>query len=101
MFERGREEAVVSRRLAAIEPVSATVPSSPVGICQTNSILTDPDGRWVAARQSAITAGLERRGQPAADIHRRRSRKLSGESERIGKPAWDETTPPGGRAFYI
>jgi hypothetical protein len=35
------------------------VTTGPVDIGQTNSILTDPDGRWIAKRQSAINTALE------------------------------------------
>jgi hypothetical protein len=89
------------RRVDKIEPVSATAPTNPVSICQTNSILTDPDGRWVAARQSAITAGLERRIKRTDDGPRGIPSCFSGENERIGEPLWDENTPVGRRFIYI
>lgn len=43
-----------------IMPVSATVSSPPVEIGQTNSILSDPDGRWVAKRQGEINEAFEK-----------------------------------------
>ncbi len=89
------------RRVNRIQPISATAPPSPVSACQTNSILTDPDGRWVAARQSAITAGLERRLQQAkAERQSEMAPRFSGENDRIGKQADDEKRF-GDRVFYI
>ncbi|NSY14869.1 hypothetical protein [Agrobacterium vitis] len=88
------------RKVDRIEPVSAIDPSNPVSVCQTNSILTDPDGRWVAARQSAITAAMERL-DPTKDAHRReKAPTFSGENERIGKQA-DSRTRFGNGVFYI
>jgi hypothetical protein len=49
------------RRIGKIAPISAATPTSPVDIGRTTSITSDPDGRLVATRQAAITAGLEQR----------------------------------------
>lgn len=112
------------RRVGKIAPISATSPSSPVDIGQTNSILTDPDGRWVAKRQSDINAALEHRQRdpgpagPDDDAFSRNGaiamepenptsaqknppRKFSGESTRIGKGNWDEKTPFGKHVGYL
>jgi hypothetical protein len=93
------------RKISRIAPVAATAPSSPVSIYQTNSILTDPDGRWVAARQSAITAGLEQRGKAKA-VERTVERtgeklRFSGENERIGTWVSDEKDTFGTRSGYL
>lgn len=90
------------RRIAEIAPISATAPSAPVDIGRTTSITSDPDGRWVATRQSAITAGLELRhmdtGSERAD---EAPKRFSGESERIGRWFGDENTPFGERFGYL
>ena len=90
----------------------------------SNSITAEPDRAWVAERQDAITAALERRnedfkdsenggdkelegkpGQPReADHHQRGGQdettvseeKLSGESPRIGTGNWDDEEVPFG-----
>ncbi len=108
------------RRVEKITPISATSPTALVDIGQTNSIFTDPDGRWVAKRQSDISAGLERRridtrrssfdksgfnkggfdlgsvsAEPPEDPIVRKGQGLtfSGESERIGQVNWGDETP--------
>jgi hypothetical protein len=103
----------MSRRLVQkVMPISATASSPPVEIGQTNSILSDPDGRWVAKRQGAINEAFEKRMRlesdhgndlmtpphdSAQDLENSREpdRKLSGESDRIGRHEWDENTPFG------
>ncbi|WP_337269931.1 hypothetical protein [Oryzifoliimicrobium ureilyticus] len=45
-----------------ISPVSATASARRVDVGQTNSILSDPDGRWIAKRQGAINEAFEKRG---------------------------------------
>lgn len=68
------------RRVDRIQPISATARSNPASVCQANSILTDPDGRWVAARQAAITAGLERRSKDQVLERKYDQLHFSGES---------------------
>jgi len=111
------------RRVSKISPIAATSPAAPVEICQTNSILTDPDGRWVAKRQSDITAGLEERrieqfrakfsvdrthpsNAPAGSAGNsttayQTGSKLSGESERIGQGNLQDGTPFGKHIGYL
>lgn len=89
------------RKISRIAPVSAAASSSPVSIYQTNSILTDPEGRWVAARQSAITAGLEQRVRRQANQSKGETLRFSGENERIGTWASDEKDRFGTRIGYI
>lgn len=107
-----------------VTPISVTSPSSPVDIGQTNSILTDPDGRWIAKRQSDINVALERRpiggsrsvfdddtvgldgmgsrGAEALPLAQDSPpKKFSGESERIGKGNWGDKTPFGKRVGYL
>lgn len=111
------------RRVGA---VLAIAPSSATDVCETTSITSDPDNAWVARRQSAITAGLERwnlivgqresdsTGQrttpPASDekrqVHRGEGQgcseqRLSGESDRIGKGTWDDKLSFGKRFGYL
>jgi hypothetical protein len=109
-------------RIDKIAPVSATSPSAPVDIGQTHSIFSDPDGRWVAKRQSAINAALAERpmdGGLAGDdafgkghdptmeddepgsAEDHAPRRLSGESERIGKGDWSASTPFGKHVGYV
>lgn len=110
------------RKIGKIMPVSATSPANPVAIGQTNSILTDPDGRWVAKRQSDINAAQEQyhpgRGHSSegdlssdngttpktgegATGHENSVQKLSGESDRIGDGNWDEDIPFGKHVGYL
>lgn len=90
------------RRITEIAPVSATAPSSAVDIGRTTSITSDPDGRWVAARQSAISAGLEQRFMNPEDDHTgREPKRFSGESERIGRWFGDKKTPFGKRFGFL
>lgn len=100
-----------NRKVQKIMPISATASSRQVEIGQTYSILSDPDGRWVAKRQDAITEGFEKRMRSVSD-QRGRSETvscdstlygsshevpgtLSGESERIGRRDWNKNTPFG------
>jgi hypothetical protein len=102
------------QRVGKVAPISATSPWAPVDIGQTNSILTDPDGRWVAKRQSDINATLEKRHRYAsrfagasAGKHEETSstqkspRQFSGESERIGQGNLGEKTRFGKHVFYV
>lgn len=90
------------RRITKIAPISATTPSSPVDIGRTTSITSDPDGRLVATRQSAITAGLERRHVDTANESADAApKRFSGESERIGRWVWNKNTPFGKRFGYL
>ncbi|KQS78890.1 hypothetical protein ASG25_09780 [Rhizobium sp. Leaf384] len=100
----------MSRRLVQhVMPISATAFSPPVAIGQTNSILSDPDGRWVAKRQGAINRAFEKRMRPESDqdvdvmtsahdssqivaLLEKPAAKLSGESDRIGRHEWDANT---------
>jgi hypothetical protein len=102
------------QRVGKIAPISATSPSAPIDIGQTNSILTDPDGRWVAKRQSDINAALEKRhtytsrfaGSSAGECEETSSTQkppghLSGESERIGHGNWGDKAPFGKHVVYV
>ncbi|MBZ9792184.1 hypothetical protein K9B32_19005 [Rhizobium sp. 3T7] len=55
------------RQVQKVMPISATASSPPVEIGQTNSILSDPDGRWVAKRQGAINEAFEKRMRSESD----------------------------------
>jgi len=100
------------RRVGKVAPISATSPSAPVDIGQTNSILTDPLGRWVAKRQSDINSALETlftralisggtgaAGQETPE--RNLSGQFSGESERIGQGKGEHETPVRERVVYL
>ena len=90
------------RRIAAVAPISPTTPSSAVDVGRTTSITSDPDGKWVATRQSAITAALERRHVAAEDEHASKApMRFSGESERIGRWFGNKNTPFGKRFGYL
>ncbi|WP_223218421.1 hypothetical protein [Rhizobium wenxiniae] len=100
-----------NRKVQKIMPISATASSRQVEIGQTYSILSDPDGRWVAKRQEAINEGFEKRmrsvsnqqggsktascGGTRDDSSHELSGTLSGESERIGRRDWNKNTPFG------
>lgn len=113
-------------KVGKVEAVSAIAPSSATSICETTSITSDPGNAWVARRQSAITAGLEKwnltfdqRKLDSTDqrtnthisdeesqIHRSEGQgssehRLSGESERIGKGTWDDEPSFGKRIGYL
>jgi hypothetical protein len=100
------------RQVQKLMPISAIASSPPVEIGQTNAILSDPDGRWVAKRQGAINEAFEKRmrlesdqaGEPRTASHDcsqdvglsdAAAGKLSGESDRIGRNQWDENIPFG------
>lgn len=100
------------RKIQKVMPISATAPSRQVEINQTSSILSDPDGRWVAKRQEAISDAFEklmrlkgahgggakvpsRDSSQDLESSREPVGKLSGESDRIGRHEWDENTPFG------
>lgn len=104
------------RRIQEVMPISAVASSRQVEINQTSSILSDPDGRWVAKRQGAINEAFEKRvrleseksGEAKAhskdeprDFGISEVWKLSGESDRIGQIDWDESTPPGGHVGFL
>ncbi|PRA48172.1 hypothetical protein CQ062_22495 [Ochrobactrum sp. MYb68] len=90
------------RRIAEIAPISATVPSCVVDVGRTTSITSDPDGRWIATRQSAITAGLEqRRVAHGRQDQESAPKRFSDESGRIGTWVWNENTPFGKRYGYL
>jgi hypothetical protein len=86
------------RKIDKVAPVSPMGPTTKVDVGQTISIVSDPDGRWVAARQSVITPGLQRRSVTHTIQQDREPVGFSGESKRIGKWAWDEKTPIGKRS---
>jgi hypothetical protein len=113
-----------NRRIGRVSPTSPTSPSAPVDVGQTHSILTDPDARWVAKRQSDINAALEKRAMnrsvpgidddgfsqesgsadkaegPVSKPENSHAR-LSGESERIGKGNLGAKTPFGKHVGYL
>ena len=103
----------MSKRIVhKVTPITATDPSRQVEISHTNSILSDPDGRWVAKRQGAINEAFEKLMRLESDqagesrtashdgpqdvgLSDAAAGKLSGESERIGRTQWDENIPFG------
>lgn len=112
------------RRVGRVSPVSAISPSAPVETGQTNSILSDPNGRWVAKRQSDISDGLEQQRiekgrrefddvglglsrawaeqlEEPANREDDRHLKFSGESKRIGTGTWGNKTPFGKNVGYL
>ncbi|MBP1848450.1 hypothetical protein J2046_006741 [Rhizobium petrolearium] len=106
------------RHVQKVMPISATASSPPVEIGQTNSILSDPDGRWVAKRQGAINEAFEKRMRlesehgtdsvtPSHDsaqnveLLENPAAKLSGESDRIGRFEWDENTAFGKQVGFF
>ncbi|WP_244919959.1 hypothetical protein [Rhizobium grahamii] len=104
------------RRIQEVMPIFAVASSRQVEINQTSSILSDPDGRWVAKRQGAINEAFERRmrleseksGEAKAhsqdeprDFGISEVGKLSGESDRIGQIDWDENAPPGEHVGFL
>ncbi len=102
------------QRVGKVAAISATSPSAPVDIGQTHSILTDPDGRWVAKRQSDINAALENRhtyasrfaGASAGEHEEPSSTQkspgqFSGESERIGQGNSGDKSPFGKHVVYV
>ncbi|NKJ39325.1 hypothetical protein [Rhizobium sp. SG570] len=106
------------RKVQKVMPISATASSRQVEISQTNSILSDPDGRWVAKRQGAINEAFEKRMRLESneagglEVQSRDSSKdieisdepvgkLSGESDRIGRNEWDENTPFGKHVGFL
>lgn len=106
-----------SRKVQKVMPISATASPRQVEIGQTYSILSDPDGRWVAKRQEAINEGFEKRMrsvsnqesasktasldslQDGSSLHVPNT--LSGESERIGQSEWDENTAFGKHVSFF
>lgn len=106
------------RKVQKVMPISAVASSRSVEVSQTNSILSDPDGRWVAERQGAINDGFESRVRGKSDlvdrakiavvdkprdagISDKTDGTLSGESERIGRTEWDENTPFGEHVGFL
>ena len=90
--------------------ISATASSRRVAIGQTNSIFSDPQGRWIAKRQGAINEAFEKRRcqesnqgadlttasrEISQDLERldQPAANLSGESDRTGCDTPNETTP--------
>lgn len=116
------------KRVEKVMAISAVSSSTAVDIGHTTSITSDPENTWVAKRQSAINAALERRianqgdqnggGFDDSSIGRNGARTtntpkepastkkhpsltFSGESERIGQGNWDEKTPFGKHVGYL
>ena len=99
------------RKVQEVMPISATASSRQVDIGQTNSILSDPDGRWVAKRQEAISEAFEKRMRLESDQRDgakvpshdslQKAVKLSGESDRMGRNDWDENTPFGKHVGFV
>ena len=98
--------------------ISAIASSPPVEIGQTNSILSDPDGRWVAKRQGEIDEAFEELIRLESDhgidlvtpshdspqnveLLEKPAAKLSGESDRIGRFEWDENTAFGKQVGFF
>jgi hypothetical protein len=99
-------------------PISAIASSSPVEIGQTNSILSDPDGRWVAKRQGEINEAFEKRmrlendhgadlvtpshdGAQYVELSEKPAAKLSGGNDRIGRFEWDQNTAFGKQVRFF
>ncbi|MBW9116787.1 hypothetical protein JNB88_24445 [Rhizobium cauense] len=106
------------RKVQKVMPISAIAPSRQVEINQTSSILSDPDGRWAARRQEAISDAFEKsmrlkgahgRGAKVSshdgprdlDRSKKSTGKRSGESDRIGRTEWDENAPFGKHVGFI
>jgi hypothetical protein len=106
------------RKVQKVMPISAIAPSRQVETNQTSSILSDPDGRWVARRQEAISDAFEKSmcikgahgggakvssqgGSHDLDSSEKSVGKLSGESDRIGHTEWDENTLFGKHVVFI
>ncbi|WJH38260.1 hypothetical protein N7E02_06220 (plasmid) [Aliirhizobium terrae] len=106
------------RRIQEVMPISAVAPSRQVEINQTSSILSDPDGRWVAKRQGAINEAFEKRmrlqsdqdtdlatpadeGAQNVEHLEKPAAKLSGESDRIGRFEWAENTAFGKQVGFF
>lgn len=100
------------RKVQKVMPIAATASSRQAEIHQTSSILSDPDGRWIARRQEAISDAFEKGmrikgadgGEAELPTHdspqeletsEKPAGKLSGGSDRIGRSEWDEKTPFG------
>lgn len=108
-----------SRRVAKIAAISPVAAAAAVDVDHTFSIDSDPDNRWVAKRQSDMTAALDKRRALKSgdlfspDITAERTAsvsaagkestplKLSGESQRIGEGNWDEAVPFGKHFGYL
>lgn len=109
----------MSRRpVQKVMPISATASSPPVEIGQTNSILSDPDGRWGAKRQGEINEAFEKRmrlesdhgadlmtrsheGAQNVELSEKPAAKLAGESDRIGRFEWDQNTAFGKQVGFF
>lgn len=116
------------KRVEKVMAISAVSSSTAVDIGYTTSITSDPENTWVAKRQSAINAALERRIADQGDQNeggfedspigrngagttdtlkepastkKRPSLTFSGESERIGEGNWDEKTSFGKHVGYL
>ncbi|MEJ8310552.1 hypothetical protein [Agrobacterium larrymoorei] len=106
------------RQVQKVMPISATASSPPVAVGQTNSIFSDPDGRWVAKRQGEINEAFEKRmrlqsdpdtdlanpadeGAQNVELLEKPAAKLSGESDRIGRFEWAENTAFGKQVGFF
>lgn len=109
----------MSRRpVQKVMAISAIASSPPVEIGQTNSILSDPDGRWVAKRQGEINEAFEKRMRQEShqgialvdpshessqnvEFSEKPAARLSGESDRIGRYERDENTAFGKQVGFF
>ncbi|MGA1805001.1 hypothetical protein [Rhizobium sp. HT1-10] len=106
------------RQVQKVMPITATASSPPVEIGQTNSILSDPDGRWVAKRQGEIDEAFEELirlerdhgidlvipshdSSQNVEFSEKPAAKLSGESDRIGRYERDENTAFGKQVGFF
>lgn len=112
-----------------ITKVSSSSPSTATRV-ESSLSLAEPDAAWVAHRQSAINAAIEKRkrddgaaheraspaetdadsvpgrdvddeGSDAAPTNKESAELLSGESERIGSGNLDEDVPFGQHVGYV
>ena len=108
-----------------VDKIAGTTGSMATHINHSVSITSEPDAVWVAHRQAAITAALERQGSKRRDHPESAdseagedpgsvrsedalpdsadpaTERLSGESERIGSGNWDEDVPFGNHVGYL
>lgn len=106
------------RKVQKVMPLSAIAPSRELEINQASSIFSDPDGRWAARRQEAISYGFGKSmrlsgahgsgakvsfhgGPHDLDSSEMSAVKLSGESDRIGCTEWEENTLFGKHVVFI
>ncbi|UWM78829.1 hypothetical protein N1937_29015 (plasmid) [Rhizobium sp. WSM4643] len=102
------------RKVQKVIPISAIAPSRQVEISQTRSILPDPDGRWAARRQVAIS-DASRKSMRIKGAHGGGAKVSShdgpkdldssemsaGKSVRIGRNERDENTLFGKHVVFV